>query len=68
MRYVAESGDKDLAEHLATSQKNALYTSPQIQNAMIDICGEIIQHKIIDEVKKAQLFAILADETTNVPV
>lgn len=66
LRYGAESGDKDLAEHLATSQKNALYTSPQIQNEMIDICGEIIQHKIIDEVKKARLFAILADETTDI--
>lgn len=66
LRFAAESGDKDLAEHLNTSQKNALYTSPQIQNEIIDICGELIQHKIIEEVKKAKLFAILADETTDI--
>ncbi|CAG9825753.1 unnamed protein product [Phaedon cochleariae] len=46
--------------------KNALYTSPQIQNEIIDISGEIIQHKIIEEVKRAKLFAILADETTDI--
>ncbi|KAF2888183.1 hypothetical protein ILUMI_17990, partial [Ignelater luminosus] len=56
----------DLSEHLATSKKNALYTSPQIQNEIINICGEIIQHKIIEEVKKAHLFSILGDETTDI--
>ncbi|XP_013192236.2 52 kDa repressor of the inhibitor of the protein kinase-like [Amyelois transitella] len=66
LRYAAESGDKDLSEHLITSQKNALYTSPQIQNEIIDICGEIIQHKIINEVKEAIFFSILADETTDI--
>ncbi|CAH2083533.1 unnamed protein product [Euphydryas editha] len=66
LRYAAESGDKNLSEHLVTSQKNALFTSPQIQNEIIDICGKIIQHKIINEVKEANFFAILADETTDI--
>ncbi|CAG4956719.1 unnamed protein product [Parnassius apollo] len=30
------------------------------------ISGEIIQHKIIGKVKKAQFFAILTDETTEI--
>lgn len=66
MRYAAESGEKDLSEHLATSQKNARYTRPQIQNEIIDICREIIQHKIIGEAKEAKLFAILAEKTTDI--
>ncbi|XP_045471730.1 zinc finger MYM-type protein 1-like [Harmonia axyridis] len=66
LRYAAESGDKDLSEHLATSRRNAFHTSPQIQNEIIGICGEIIQHKIINGVKEAKFFAILADETTDI--
>ncbi|CAH2095756.1 unnamed protein product [Euphydryas editha] len=42
LQYAAESRDKDLSEHLVTFQKNTLYTSPQIQNEIIDICGKII--------------------------
>jgi len=49
LRYAAESGEKDLSEHLATSQKNTLYTSLQIQNEIIDIGPKIIQ--------QAKLFA-----------
>lgn len=60
MRFTAESGDKDLTRHLNTSQKNALYRSPQIQNEISDIC------EIIEELKKAKLFAILADETSDI--
>lgn len=66
LRYAAESGDKYLLEHLSTAPKNALYTSPQIQNEIIAICGEIIQRKIINEVKKARIFTILADETIDI--
>ncbi|CAH2088786.1 unnamed protein product [Euphydryas editha] len=66
LRYAAESGDKNISEHLVISQKNALFTSPQIQNEIIDICGKIIQHKIINEVKEANFFAIFAEETTDI--
>lgn len=59
LRYAAESGDKYLSEHLVTSQKNALYTSPQIQNEIMDICD-------IHEVKEAKFFSILDDETTDI--
>ncbi len=46
--------------------KNASYTSPIIQNEIIDICGKIITQKIINDVKRFKYFSILADETTDV--
>lgn len=36
-----------------------------IENEIIDICGEIIQHKTIGEVKEVKFFTILANETTD---
>lgn len=44
----------------------ARYFSPQIQNELIDICGEVIVEKLVQKVNEAQCFAILADETTNI--
>lgn len=46
--------------------KNATYTSPDIQNEILTICGNLILKKITDEVRKTKYFAILADETTDV--
>ncbi|ESN90119.1 hypothetical protein HELRODRAFT_182815 [Helobdella robusta] len=53
LKYGAESGDKILSEHLLNASNNAFYTSPQIQNEIIEICGAAIQEVIIKEVKKA---------------
>lgn len=39
------------------------YTSLQIQNELIKICGKMILGKIISNVNKAECFSILADET-----
>jgi hypothetical protein len=42
-----------------------MYTSPLMQNTIIDICGDIIQEEIIRKVNVAQCFAVLDDETTD---
>jgi len=42
------------------------YTSPIIQNQIIEACNKIILKKIVDKVNSSKCFSILADETTDV--
>ena len=43
--------------------RNAQYLPPQIQNEIIGIIAyDVLQRNLIDEVEKAKLFTILADE------
>ena len=45
--------------------KNATYTSPDIQNQVIDVLGDHILEKVLTKVKKAQYFSLIADEVTD---
>lgn len=56
--------DAILAEHLAFST-DVKYTSPEIQNEIINICAKHVLNKLISSYSKAPLFAILADETQD---
>ena len=43
--------------------RNTQYLPPQIQNEIIGIIAyDVLQRNLIDEVEKAKLFTILADE------
>ena len=42
------------------------YTSAKIQNDMISLIGKIIQQNIVDKIKKAGFFSIIADETMDI--
>ena len=44
---------------------NAKYTSPEIQNQMIQIVGSVILDEIVHRVKKPKLYSIIADETLD---
>ena len=55
-----------LGDHFETAPKNATYKSKTIQNQIIDCIGDSIKEKIIDEIKDAGIFSILADETPDV--
>lgn len=58
--------DNILADHLAFSANSrAKYTSPDIQNELIELCGKEILQQIIDACKNAMCFAIIADECTE---
>ena len=63
---VLASHDRILPEHLEHPQmQNATYCSPEVQNEMIDIIGkELIQKTILNEVRKAKFFSIMAEEVT----
>ncbi|XP_055307765.1 uncharacterized protein LOC129571914, partial [Sitodiplosis mosellana] len=65
LRYRISSGDDVLKDHLEKSQRMQ-YTSPQIQNEIIEICGTLITEKIVSKINNAKGFTILADETTDV--
>ena len=56
--------NETLKEHLDNPiARNAQYLSPQIQNKIISIIAyDTLQKDLIDEVKKAKFFTILADE------
>ena len=64
VRFRAENDDM-LRTYLVTSPRNALFTSRTIQNEMIDVIGSAIKDQIIDEIKAARFFTILADEVTD---
>lgn len=64
LRFRMSSGDDLLQSHLKES--SYAYTSPKIQNELIEICGQIIRGKVVDKVNRAQGFSILADETTDI--
>jgi len=51
---------------LENAAANAKYTSPDIQNEIIDCCDEVIRTKIVHRINKAKCFSILADETTDI--
>ena len=64
--FRIDSGDTVLKEHFESAPKNATYRSKTVQNEMIDSLGEQIQDTIVNEIKKAGIFSILADETPDI--
>ncbi|CAF3333155.1 unnamed protein product [Rotaria sp. Silwood2] len=65
LRYRIEGGDTALKCHLGTCNKNASYVSKTAQNELISIIGNLILKQVIEEVKSAQFYSILLDETGN---
>lgn len=66
LRFKAKSGDTELENHLKFSSQNAMYTSPQIQNEIIEACNNIILNTLVKKVNNAKCFTVLADETTDI--
>ena len=65
MHFRAET-DPALAKHLKNALKNAKYTSKTIQNQMISIVGNHIRSEIIEEIKSAKFYSIIADELSDI--
>ena len=66
LHFRINSGDEILGEHLRTCGRNALYTSKTIQEQMIAICGDVVRSSILQEIRSAPMFSIMADEATDV--
>ncbi|XP_023230571.1 zinc finger MYM-type protein 1-like [Centruroides sculpturatus] len=66
IKLKIDAGDHILKEHIEKGAKNATYMSPQIQNEVIGLCGNIIRDNITTEVKKACAYSILSDENSDI--
>ena len=54
-----------LREHLLKSELKYKYTSPDIQNEVIQIYGEMIVDNIVQDCNKCPCFGFIADEATD---
>ena len=57
--------DPVIKERLRNGPKNAKYTSPDIQNTLINVMARTVQESICSSVRKAGAYTILADETKD---
>ena len=57
--------DPVLKEHLEKGDARSMYLSPDIQNELISICGNLITERIVLECNQAPCFGFMADEATD---
>ena len=68
LNLLAECGNDVLVNHFKKAPRNATYRSKTIQNDLITISGELIKKSIVDEIRDAKYFSIIADEATDCSV
>ena len=67
LAFLNKFGQNDIfSKHYQFAPKNATYRSKTTQNELIGICGEFIVQSIVDEVKEAKYFSVLADEAADI--
>ena len=66
LRFRIDAGDQNLESHLQNAPKNATYISPRIQNEIISACATLHMQQIVNEVRQANFFTVLADETCDI--
>ena len=54
--------DSIVGEKLQNGPENTTYTSPGIQNSVLQTMGEMLRSQICVEVKKSRVFSLLVDE------
>ena len=57
--------DGVVADKLHNGPRNATYTSPSIQNSLLNMHGNMIRKKICSKVREAVAYSILCDETKD---
>ena len=65
LNLIVQSGDKVLEDHFKTAPRNATYRSKTVQNELIKCCENHILRQLINDIKEAQFFSVLADETQD---
>ena len=66
LNFRVQAGDTVLEEHLSKADRNATYTSGNIQNQIIDVLADQVREKIVRKVKAARWYMIVSDEVTDV--
>ena len=64
LMYRVRGGDKTVENHLQNATRNAKYTSPDIQNKLIECFRDLSVEQLVMEVKESRYYSTLADETT----
>ena len=57
-----------LGNHIGQERPTAKYTSPEIQNEILDIAASQILNAIVADCRKAKCYAFISDESTDVGV
>ena len=57
--------DKVVEAKLKNAPRNAIYTSPEIQNQLLQLMGESVCSMVCRAVKEAVFFSLLVDETKD---
>ena len=57
--------DEVVKDKLKNGPRNAIYTSPNIQNSLVNILGDMVTNVICSGVREAEIFSLLADETKD---
>ena len=65
LEFLVAARDSVLRDQRAKAPRNAMYTSPDIQNQIIDVLSDHICQKILLKVRRAQIFSMIADEATD---
>ena len=66
LQYRVNGGDTVLEEHLKSAPKNATYKSKTIQNELVQIIGDYIQKKIVQDINESGgYFSVSADEVRD---
>ena len=65
LNFRVEAGDAVLGEHISTAPRNATYTSNTVQNQIIDVLADQIMQQIVQKVKAAKWYTVIADEVTD---
>ncbi len=65
LRFRISAGDKVLEDHCLQSAKNAQYTSPKIQNEILDVALQIVRARVVQQARQAVCWSLLADETMD---
>ena len=65
--YLATYGKNHVFnEHIKNASINATYRSKTTQEILIQICGKMIETSIVQDIKNARYFSILADEAADI--
>ena len=62
LQFRVTAGDITLRDYLEKAPRNAMYMSPDIQNQVIDILGDLV---LISKVRATQFFTVIVDEVTD---
>ena len=55
LMYRVRGGDKTLENHLQNAPRNAKYTSPDIQNELIECCRDLIVNSLLGKSRKIDI-------------